>query len=77
MYRVPPRRGAGGRLEEHAVEQVFEIVISSCENCTWQGTLRAGGEAVPFQSELELLVELALSVSYTHLACSRATAPTP
>ena len=57
MYRVPPRRGAGGRLEEHAVEQVFEIVISSCENCTWQGTLRAGGEAVPFQSELELLVD--------------------
>ena len=41
------------------MEQVFEIVISSCENCTWQGTLRAGGEAVPFQSELELLVELA------------------
>ncbi len=40
------------------MEQVFEIVISSCENCTWQGTLRTGDEAVPFQSELELLLAL-------------------
>lgn len=40
------------------MEQVFEIVISSYENCTWQGTLRAGDEAVPFQSELDLLLAL-------------------
>ena len=41
------------------MEQMFEIVISSCENCTWQGTLRAGDKTVPFQSELELLRALA------------------
>ena len=41
------------------MEQVFEIVISSCENCTWQGMLRTGDEAVPFQSELELMLALA------------------
>lgn len=41
------------------MEQTFELVISSRENCTWQGTLRAGNEAVPFQSELELLLALA------------------
>lgn len=41
------------------MEQTFELVISSRENCTWQGTLRAEGEAVPFQSEMELLLALA------------------
>ena len=41
------------------MEQTFEIVISSCKNSTWQGTLRTGDGAVPFQSELELLLELA------------------
>lgn len=40
------------------MEQIFEVVISSCENHTWQGTLRVGDEAVPFQSELELLLAL-------------------
>lgn len=40
------------------MEQVFEIVIFSCENHTWQGTLRVEDEAVPFQSELELLLAL-------------------
>lgn len=41
------------------MEQVFEIVISSCENCTWQGTLRTGDESVPFRSGLEMILALA------------------
>ena len=41
------------------MEQVFEITISSCENCTWQGMLRVGVEVLPFRSELELLRTLA------------------
>lgn len=39
--------------------QIFEVVISSCENSTWQGTLRIGEKLVPFQSELELLLAMA------------------
>ncbi len=41
------------------MERRIELVISSCQNGTWQGTLRAGEEAVPFRSELELLRTLA------------------
>lgn len=42
------------------MEQTFEITITSCKNCTIQGTLTAeDGAAFPFRSELELLLELA------------------
>lgn len=40
------------------MEQKFKLVISSCKNNTWQGTLWAGEKAVPFKSDLELLLEL-------------------
>lgn len=40
------------------MEHIFELVISSQENHTWQGTLRTEEGAVPFQSELELLLAL-------------------
>lgn len=41
------------------MEQIFKLVVSSCDHCTWQGTLLAGDAAVPFHSELELLQALA------------------
>lgn len=40
------------------MERHLEITISSCECGTWQGTLRAGARAFPFQSELELLLTM-------------------
>lgn len=40
------------------MEQIFEIVITGIRGRTWQGSLRRGGESVPFRSELELLREL-------------------
>ena len=41
------------------MEQRFEVVVTSTDNHTWQGTLRGGGEDFHFQSEVQLLLEMA------------------
>ena len=40
------------------MEQNFKIEITSRENDTWQGKLTTNQETIPFQSELELLMEI-------------------
>ena len=41
------------------MERTFEVVITSTDNHTWQGVLRGGGEDFHFQSEVQLLLEMA------------------
>ena len=41
------------------MEKRFEVVVTSTDNHTWQGTLRGGGEDFHFQSEVQLLLEMA------------------
>lgn len=41
------------------MKQIFEIIITSYKNFTWQGMLRAqDGTEVPFESEMEFLMEM-------------------
>lgn len=44
------------------MEHTFQITISSCENQTWQGVLSSDMGEYHFQSELELLLEMARRV---------------
>lgn len=53
--RPPAGREKARREALRMMDETFELVISSLEHHTWQGTLRTGGETLPFQSELELL----------------------
>lgn len=46
----------------HTMEHTFQITISSCENQTWQGVLSSDMGEYHFQSELELLLEMARRV---------------
>jgi len=41
------------------MERTFEVVVTSTDNHTWQGVLRGGGEDFHFQSEVQLLLEMA------------------
>ena len=41
------------------MERKFEVVITSTDDHTWQGTLRGCGEDYQFQSEIELFLEMA------------------
>jgi len=41
------------------MERTFEVVVTSTDNHTWQGTLRGCGGDFHFQSEVQLLLEMA------------------
>ena len=41
------------------MERTFEVVVTSTDNHTWQVTLRGCGGDFHFQSEIQLLLEMA------------------